>query len=112
MTDEKELMDGMEVEVNATKLQLEGFKESILWQDIERELVKWRSAARHEYSRVIGDVIEGDSGVENSDMHLGSLYGRERSIDFMLSLPNMFLEILKEKEDATRLESTNGSSSS
>ena len=110
MTDKEDSMDGMEVEVNATKLQLEGFKESILWQDIKRELVKWRSGAQQEYSRVIGDVIEGDSGIENSDMHLGSLYGRERTIDFMLSLPDMFLEILKEKEDG--LKSTDGSSSS
>ena len=112
MTDESRETDEMDIEVNATKLQIENHKESILWQDIKRELGKWRSAARQEYSRVIGDVIEGGSGIENSDMHLGSLYGRERSIDFMLSLPDMFLEILKEKEDATRLESTGQPSSS
>ena len=106
MTDKEESMDEMDVEVSATKLQIEGFKESILWQDIKRELDKWRSGAISEYGRVIGDVIEGNSGIENSDMHLGSLYGRERTIDFMLSLPDMFLQILEEKEDATRLEST------
>jgi len=95
-----EVKDEMSVEVHSTKLQLEEFiKESMIWKDIKRELDKWKSGAIQEYGRVVGDVIAGNSGVENPDMHLGSLYGRERTIDFLLSLPNMFLEVLKDKED-------------
>ena len=100
MTDEiVEEMDEMGVEIGATKLQIEEFRRSIIWNDIKRELDKWKSGASQEYSRVIGDVISGGSGIENPDMYLGNLYGREATINFMLSLPNMFLEILKDKED-------------
>ena len=94
------MTDEMECEVNATRLQIEDFKESILWKDIKRELGKWKSGAIQEYSQVVGDVISGSgSGIENSDMHLGDIHGREMTIDFLLSLPDMFLEILKDKED-------------
>lgn len=105
MTDE--IVDEMEVEIGSTKLQIEEFIKSIIWNDIKRELDKWKSGASQEYSRVIGDVISGDSGIENPDMYLGNLYGREMTINFILSLPNMFLEILKDKEgksDGTRHE--------
>jgi hypothetical protein len=101
-----ETTDEMVVEINATKLQIEEFKESILWQDIKCELDKWKAGASQEYSQVVGDVISGDSGIDNSDMHLGSIYGREKTIDFLLTLPDMFLQILEEKEDGTKSEST------
>ena len=97
MTDE--IVDEMEVEIGSTKLQIEELKKSIIWNDIKRELDKWKSGASQEYSRVIGDVISGNSGIENPDMYLGNLYGREMTINFMLSLLDMFLEILKDKED-------------
>ena len=103
-------MDDMEVRINATKDQIEDFTESILWKDIKNELKIWQTAAMQEYAQVIGNVIEGNSGIENSDMHLGSLYGRERTIDFLLGLPEMFLQLLedkvKEKEDESRSKST------
>ena len=34
-------MEDYEVQVNATKNQIEEFKESVLWQDIKRELDFW-----------------------------------------------------------------------
>lgn len=98
----------MEVKVRATKLQIEEFKESILWEDIENELEQWKSAAQGEYSQVISNIISGGSGIENSDMHLGSLFGREMTIDYLLSIPDIFIQVLeerkeeKEKEDESR----------
>lgn len=89
----------MEVEVRATKLQIEEFKDSILWEDIKNELEQWKLVAQGEYSQVVGNIISGDSDIENSDMHLGSLYGRERTIDYLLSIPDIFLQILEEKKD-------------
>ena len=91
--------DAMEVTINATKDQVNDLKGSILWSDIVNELSKWKLAAQDEYSQVIGNVISGESGIENSDMHLGSLYGREMTIDYLLSIPDIFLQILEDKED-------------
>jgi len=90
--------DRMEVVVNATRNQIEDFVDSLLWKDIKRELKIWQRASVDEYSQVIGNIISGDSDIENSDMHLGSLYGREKTIDFLLSIPEMFLQILEDKK--------------
>ena len=87
----------MAVVVNATRHQIEDFKDSLLWKDIKRELKIWKRASIAEYGQVIGNVIAGNSEIENSDMHLGSLYGREKTIDFLISLPDMFLQILEDK---------------
>ena len=89
----------MEVRVRATRGQIEELKGSILWDDIKNELEQWKSAAQDEYSQVIGNIISGGSDIENSDMHLGSLYGRERTIDYLLSIPDIFLQILEDKKD-------------
>lgn len=90
--------DKMEPVVNATRNQIEDFVDSLLWKDIKRELKIWQRASVDEYSQVIGNIISGDSDIENSDMHLGSLYGREKTIDFLLSIPEMFLQILEDKK--------------
>lgn len=99
------MADKSAVLIRATRGQIEDFKASILWKDIKRELGVWKTGAKNEYSQVVGNVIAGESGLENSDMHLGSLYGREMTIDFLLGLPDMFLEILKEKSNESRSES-------
>lgn len=96
----------MEVTVRATKDQIREFKGSILWTDIKCELEQWKFAARNEYSQVIDNILSGDSGIENSDMHLGSLYGRERTIDYLLSIPDIFLQILEDKEDESECQQT------
>ncbi len=100
------MTDDMEVRIHATKIQIEDFKDSLLWQDIKRELKVWQTAAGQEYGQVIGNVIAGNSEIENSDMHLGSLYGREKTVEFLLSLPDMFLQILEEKKDESRRDTT------
>lgn len=94
----------MEVKVRATKLQIEEFKGSILWDDIKNELEQWKSAAQSEYGQVISNIISGESGIENSDMHLGSLFGREMTIDYLISIPDIFLQILEDKKDESEPE--------
>jgi hypothetical protein len=101
-----DMVDEMAPVVHATKNQIEDFKESLLWKDIERELKIWQSAASQEYAQVIGNIIAGNSEIENSDMHLGSLYGREKTVDYLLSLPDIFIQILEDKKDDSRHEPT------
>ena len=92
-----------DVMIRATKEQIRDFMSSILWKDMKRELGLWKTMAKNEYGQVVGDVIAGKSEMVNSDMHLGSLYGREATINFLLGLPGMFLQIIEdqieEKED-------------
>jgi len=87
--------------MNATKSQVEDFKESLLWKDIKRELVEWKKMAKDEYSQVVGDAINDPTTTSNTLMHLGSLYGREATIDHLLVMPDVFLQILEEKKNDT-----------
>jgi hypothetical protein len=90
----------MEAKVLATKSQIEEFKESFIWKDIRRELVIWKRMAKNEYSQVVGEAVneKSDSGLL---LHLGSIYGREATIDYLIALPDVFLQILEEKENDT-----------
>jgi len=85
-----------EVIVNATKDQIETFKASILWSDIKRELKMWKDGCKDEYGQVVGDSITSGKDILT---HLGDIHGREMTIDYLLSLPDVFLHILKDEED-------------
>jgi len=96
----------MEAKTLATKSQIEEFKESFIWKDIKRELAIWKRMAKDEYSQVVGDSINKLSADSSLLMHLGSIYGREATIDYLISLPDVFLQILEEKENDTGRIST------
>lgn len=83
--------------VRATKGQIEDFKDSILWKDIKCELAAWKTICKHEYSQVINSCIDPESNRSTASvqMHLGEINGREKAIDYMLSIPNMFLQLLE-----------------
>jgi len=93
---EEEFEDTKEVVVNATIDQIEEFKISILWQDIKRELIMWKEMCKDEYGQVVGDSITTGKDIS---IHLGDIHGREMTIDYLLSLPDVFLQILKDKEE-------------
>ena len=88
----------MEANIMSTKSQIESFKESFIWLDLITELNIWKKMAKNEYSQVVGEAInkQSDSGLL---MHLGSIYGRESTIDYLISLPDVFLQILEEKKE-------------
>ena len=86
--------DEQEVIVNATKDQIEEFKNSILWQDIKRELIMWKDGCKDEYGQTVGDSITSGNNILT---HLGDIHGREKTIDYFLSLPEVFLQILEDK---------------
>ena len=87
--------DQQEVIVNATKGQIEEFKESILWKDIKRELIMWKDGCKDEYGQTVGDSITSGANILT---HLGDIHGREMTIDYLLSLPDVFLQILEDKD--------------
>ena len=109
MTDEEKLTDEMGIEVSATRLQIENFKESALWQDIKRELEMWRKGFEGEMMSIVDDSVASNPTTASVLLHMGDVNGRVKAVDYFLGLPDVFLQILeekKEKKDATRLEST------
>jgi hypothetical protein len=86
--------------VRATKDQIEEFKNSIVWKDIKRELLIWKKLCTQEYSQIVETSISsGDAS--NVLLHIGDVHGREKSIDYLISLPNIFLQILEDKKNDT-----------
>jgi hypothetical protein len=96
------MKDEQGVIVNATKGQIEEFKDSILWKDIRRELEMWKEGCKDEYEQTVGDSIASGNNILT---HLGDIHGRGMSIDYFLSILDVFLAVLEDKnEDETKEE--------
>ena len=94
------------VEVNATKDQIEEFLESPLWADIVRELKAWSIGFNREMMSIV-DNAEGENlSTASVLLHMGDLNGRQKAVDYMLSLPNVFLSILEDRKDDSGRDST------
>jgi len=96
----------MEVTVNATKDQIEEFKDSILWADIVRELRSWKRGFDIEQDSIVDDAVTENLSTASVLLHLGDLGGRKKAVDYMLSMLNVFLQILEDKKDDNRRNST------
>ena len=96
----------MEVTVNATKDQIEEFKDSILWADIVRELRSWKRGFDIEQDSIVDDAVTENLSTASVLLHLGDLSGRKKAVDYMLSMLNVFLQILEDKKDDNRRNST------
>jgi len=96
----------MEVTVNATKDQIEEFKGSILWADIVRELRSWKRGFDIEQDSIVDDAVTENLSTASVLLHLGDLSGRKKAVDYMLSMLNVFLQILEDKKDDNRRNST------
>jgi len=95
--------------VRATKDQLKEFINSLLWKDIKRELGRWKMNAVKEYGKVIEECVNSDPSVIKEQvisdrpntatvlLRLGVLHGRESTIDYLISLPSVFLQELEDK---------------
>ncbi len=96
----------MEVEINSTKSQVEDFIESILWADIQRELLEWDKQFNKERDSIVSDARETNPSTASVLLHLGDLEGRKQAVKYFLGLLEVFLNILEEKENATGRDTT------
>ena len=87
------------VVVNATKLQIEEFQNSLIWKDIKRELNMWRRGFRKELETIVDDAATENPSTASVLLHMGDLNGRIKSVDYILNLPNIFLSILEDKKN-------------
>lgn len=89
-----------EVEIYATKAQIEEFISSLLWGDLTRELLKWKKGFVEEAIAIPNEAPESNPSTATVLMHLGDVAGRANAVDYFLSLPEMFLQILEDKKEA------------
>lgn len=97
--------------IKSTKSQVEEFIESFIWKDIVDELEHLAKSAQTEYD-IVGESHVDDQGYKilpNSSetlIHLGEIKGRRKAVRYFLSLPEILLQQLEDKEDDTRHNKT------
>jgi len=96
-----------EVQINATKDQIEDLKSSILWNDIVNELESWKEGFALEQDAIVDDAATENPSTAAILLHIGDINGRKKAVDYMLGLPDIFLGILEGKKDDTKRKSTN-----
>jgi hypothetical protein len=77
--------------VNATKDQVEDFLSSVLWKDIQRELVGWKRGFEQELLTLTDDAKENNPSTASVLMNIGDISGRTKAVDYLLALPKIFL---------------------
>ena len=105
MTDEENVEEEV---LKSTRVQVEEFKESMVWLDIVDELNRLARNAQLEYD-LVGESHIDDEGfkiVPNSSetlIHLGDIKGRRKAVSYFLSIPDILLQILEgQKDDSKR----------
>ena len=93
------MSENFEVEVYSTMAQVEDFISSVLWADMQRELLKWKKNFANEAIDMTDIASDNNLSTAAVLMHLGDLGGRSKAVDFMLALPNVLLQILKDKKE-------------
>jgi cytochrome c-type biogenesis protein CcmE len=99
----------MEVRVRASKFEIEEFKKSIVWKDIKLELAMWKKGFRIERDGIVEEASDTNPSTASILLHLGDLNGRMKAVNYMLTLPDIFLQLLEDQKDDSRRNETDRS---
>lgn len=88
-----------EIKVHSTKDQLEDFKESIVWSDMRRELKTWKHGFNMEMLSIVDNAETENPSTASILLHMGDLNGRQKAVDYILGIIDMFLSMKEEKQD-------------
>jgi len=101
------MKDNYTVQVNATRHQIEEFKESILWSDICKELDFWTEGFNREEVSIVDKIATENLSTAATLTLVGSIDGRKKAVAYFKQILDVFLNILEEKENDTRRNETN-----
>lgn len=88
-----------QMKVNATRGQIEDFKESVLWNDMTKELMDWQEGFNREMMSIVDDAASENPSTASVLLHMGDLNGRQKAVDYFLSILDVFLDILESEKD-------------
>ena len=93
------------MKVNATREAIEDFKESLLWNDISREINAWKKGFNIEMLNIVDDAASENPSTAQVLLHMGDLNGRQKAVDYFLSILDVFLDTIEiQKEDDKETE--------
>lgn len=87
------------IQIRVSKEAIEEFKESILWADIVEELRSWKEGFNGEMLSIVDDAEGKNPSTASVLLHMGDLNGRQKAVDYFLSLPDVFISLLEEKKE-------------
>jgi len=93
-----------EIKINATLDQIEGLKESIIWKDIVRELKNWQKGFNMEMMSIVDNAESNNPSTASVLMHMGDLNGRQKAVDYFISILDVFKDLKKEEIESKKTE--------
>jgi len=94
-----------QMKVNATREAIEDFKESVLWNDISREIKDWKEGFNDEMLNIVDDAASENPSTAQVLLHMGDLNGRQKAVDYFLSILDVFLDFVEmQKEEDKETE--------
>jgi hypothetical protein len=91
------------VKVSVTVGDLEEFKKSLIWRDMKRELLSWKKGFERELKSMVSNIEKTNPSSAHVLTHLGDINGRTKAVDYMLSLPDIFIQILESEQKSTEV---------
>lgn len=91
-----------QIRVRVTTGDLREFKESILWKDIKRELISWKHGFEMELKSIVDNVSTTNPSTAAVLMHIGDINGRTKAVDYLLSIPDVFIAIIELEKDNSK----------
>lgn len=88
-----------EMQVRTSKEAIIEFKSSILWADIVEELKSWKEGFNREQSAIVDDAADENPSTASVLLHMGDLNGRQKAVDYFLSILDIFLNEVESKEE-------------
>ena len=95
------------IEISSTKIQIEEFKDSLIWQDIVNELNVWVEGLNVELDNIVDDAKEENPSTASVFLHMGDINGCKKTVQYVKFLPDMFLEMLKVKSEDKEQDNNN-----
>lgn len=93
-----------EITIRATRIQIEEFTESLLWKDFQQECEAWLHGFDIELNSIVDEAATTNPSSATVLMHMGEINGRKKAINYLLQLPDMFLDILNEKAELEKMQ--------
>ena len=93
-----------EIKINATLDQIEGLKESIVWKDIVRELRNWKKGFNMEMESIVDNAESNNPLTASVLMHMGDLNGRQKAVDYFISILDVFTDLKREEIENKKTE--------
>lgn len=85
--------------LNTSKTQIDEFAASALWNDIRRELGSWKKGFNAEMMSIVNHAEDNNPSTASILLHMGDLNGRQKAVDYFLSILDVFSDIIETQKD-------------